>query len=959
MSRSQWARATLITLFGVILFPALSSAQSAIAGRVADTSAGVLPGVTVEAASPVLIEKVRSAVTDSTGRYQITNLRPGTYTVTFTLAGFATTRREGVQVPTDVTVSVNIELSVGALEETITVSGATPLVDVRSVARTEVVSRDIIEALPTSRDFKGVGATVPSIKTSRQNVGGTATVIQQGLSSHGLDRVNTTSYVDGMNTNTLWSDGGVQMYQNDAMAQEVAYTTSAVGADNSAGGLRVNVIPREGGNRVSVAVFTSRVPGSWQSENVDQALRDRKLRASDRIEHIFDLSTSVGFPIVQDRLWFYASYRRSTLDNLVANSFHAGGDPVKLAAGIGEQGMNLNSNDTFSGRLTTQLSQRNKATLYFDRVIKRAPVELSAGNDADTSGTFRDPTLYYIGQAKWSSPVTSRLLLEAGYSTPVMVQWKKDIAAVPYTPAWYQGVLKQDLDLGTQWNMKTGGGGCNCNFKYLIMSQASYVTGSHSVKTGVQWGFGRSLSVLAEQNAGLTQRYRNGVPDSVQVFNAPLRADSILDADLGVFFMDSWTLKRLTVSPGLRLEWLKGTIGGTQNAAGRFVPERNFLDQPNMPDWFDVAPRFSMVYDLFGDAKTALKGSVNKYMAQTQTQFQARYNPAVSSSDIRNWTDTNKNDIAEDNEIGASNNRFFGTRQEQNPSPDLRREYNIEYSAGIQQEIFSGVSVTGAWYRRTFHNIRSTTNLALTDADWIPFTVTSPLNGEVFTVYNLSKAKQGLVNLLDSNVTDPNKRSQTYNGFELTANARLPRGASVYGGWTGDRTVAVACDGFDPNTRRFCDERELGLPFRHDFKLAGAYLLPMEVQIGATLQSYAGSTAKGGTGSSATQAGVSDGWLGVTWNVPSSLFPGGRTQTTIVPLISSGTKSLERFTQLDFSISRSVRLGGKTIKGEFDLFNALNSNVVLSQNQTFGANLDQPTEILQGRLLRVAALFTF
>jgi hypothetical protein len=170
----------------------------------------------------------------------------------------------------------------------------------------------------------------------------------------------------------------------------------------------------------------------------------------------------------------------------------------------------------------------------------------------------------------------------------------------------------------------------------------------------------------------------------------------------------------------------------------------------------------------------------------------------------------------------------------------------------------------------------------------------------------------------------------------------------------------VACDGYDPNTLRFCDQRELGLPFRSDFKVTGSYPLPQGFQFGLSWQSYAGSTAKGGTGTSPAQAGVSDGWLQVNWNVPATAFPGGqRTQTVVVPLIAPGEKSLDRFTQLDFSVSRVVKIGTTEIRPSFDLFNAMNSNVVLASNQNFGTSLDQPTEILQGRLARVAVQVKF
>src|SRR5919201_5714701 len=235
----------------LILLATAARAQSAISGTVKDTSGAVLPGVTVEASSPVLIEKVRTVVTDGEGRYTIVDLRPGTYLVTFSLGGFSTLRREGVELPANFTATINADLRVGALEESVTVTGASPIVDVQSTQRTQVLNRELLDSLPTARNYSGLAALMPGVRMSNTDVGGNQQMEQIYMTVHGSRQTDTTVQVDGLNMNSLMNDGQVQAYYSDAANAEVSYQTSGAGADISGGGVRINMIPREGGTRFS------------------------------------------------------------------------------------------------------------------------------------------------------------------------------------------------------------------------------------------------------------------------------------------------------------------------------------------------------------------------------------------------------------------------------------------------------------------------------------------------------------------------------------------------------------------------------------------------------------------------------------------------------------------------------------------------------------------------------------
>src|SRR5687768_14110275 len=321
------ARARFVVVaFLLMLAPAIASAQSAISGIVRDTSGAVLPGVTVEAASPVLIEKTRAVVTDGEGRYAIVDLRPGTYLVLFTLTGFNTFRREGIDLPSNFTMTINADLRVGALEESITVTGDAPVVDVQSTQRTHVLNRDLLDALPTARNYSGLAALMPGVKMSNTDVGGNQQMEQIYMRVHGSRQTDTTVQVDGMNLNSLMSDGQVQAYFSDAAMAEITYQTSGVTADVSTGGVRINMVPKDGGNRFSGQAFFGGTDGDWQANNVTDELRARGLNRGSRVAKIQDINFGVGGPIKKDKLWFFASWRRIATDSVIPGSYFTNGE---------------------------------------------------------------------------------------------------------------------------------------------------------------------------------------------------------------------------------------------------------------------------------------------------------------------------------------------------------------------------------------------------------------------------------------------------------------------------------------------------------------------------------------------------------------------------------------------------------------------------------------------------------
>ncbi len=962
-------RAARLVLFTCMVFsaiPAIVHAQGAISGVVTDTSGAVLPGVTIEATSPVLIEKVRATVTDAQGLYSLVDLRPGTYVVTFALSGFTTLRREDLQLSSNVTLPVNVELRVGGLEETLTVSGQAAVVDVRNAARTAVLPRDLLDALPTSRTYTTAGAIVPGIKLTKPDIGGTQAVQQAYPVSRGMvNHADNMMMIDGMPVKLNGTTS--QAYTNFSMVEEVTYQTTGIAADTSGGGVRVNMIPKDGGNAYQGYFFAGGSSGAWQSSNITDALRTRGLPSPTSTDYLYDMNPSFGGPLKRDALWFFGSYRRLVLNTRPGGTY-ADGRPA-----IEDQWV-----DSASARVTWQLSTKHRLTVYKDRAFKGkghdftdlVPAEVSpALIDPETAASKRDPKVYYIGYAKWTSTVSNKLLVENGLSLAInnySIIYQPGIAAPAGSPDFYTSFPRIDILRGTLTGASDFTANVQKQVAYAVSSAVTYVTGSHNLKAGIQWRFGPVESQVDSTNGDLNARYRNGVADSVTVRNAPVYAKQYLNADLGIFVQDSWTIRRLTLNPGLRFEYLSAEARATAAGAGRFVPERRFDGFiPDQPTWKDVAPRLGLAYDVFGDAKTAVRASASKYMNQNSTDIVSRYNPMSQQSDRRNWFDcdvrvgtstcsglalpTNGDGIPQDNEIGPTGNRNFGTSTGRRPDANLRRQYNWDYSVGVDHAVTSALSITGAWYHRTFYNVEGQYN-ALIDpvTDWTAFQTSNPLTGEPMTMFNLNPSKLGLVDLVDRN-SDVNTR--IYTGFEASFRLRLPRGATALGGWMRERTQTVTCDTSNPNQFLYCDQtgerlQDLGMvpgiPYLNEYKLAASYPLPGRTSVSVSILSYPGPQ------------------LRVDWTPGAAVFPNGqRTQPVNVPLIAPGTKYGDRWNQVDLGFKKSLRLGRTQVEGQLDVFNAFNSSAVLTQLQVFGPTLDRPSAILQGRLMRLSAGFRF
>ena len=782
MSFKQVGRCVVFGLAAWLL-PAFAFAQSTIAGVVTDDSGAVLPGVNVEVASPALIEKIRLVVTDGQGRYSVTDVRPGEYTVTFSLQGFSTVRREGVAVASGATVPINGEMRIGTLNETVTVTGASPVVDVQSTARRQVVDREFLEALPNTGNVAALAAFVPGVRLDVGAGTGASRIAQTYAIGRGLVNIKETSWnVDGLPASSMQANGQVNIFLNEAMSQEV---TDETGGNVFRGGFNVQ------GH-----------PASWVSNNITDKLRSTGFTAGNTKGRSYEGDATLGGPIRRDRLWFVGSYRQFS-ERLLPANIYADDSLTRANWFFANQDVPQAVDDStvynLSLRLVSQLGKRNKLSAYIDRSFR----ETNSTNQTQAAYSPSD-TQYYFAQTKWTSAISSRFLFDAAYAITNYARTQdyasEALRAERGSPLWFASSGHEDLITGRFWKETIQREGRRGVFpiRYVGNSNFTYVTGSHTAKLGVQFTTGR-YGETTTFNGDLMQLYRNGVPDSVRVYNTPGRFFNSVTGDFGLFLQDAWTIMRLTLSAGARFDRLASRVDAATVEPGRFTPFERVQPEIDMPVWTTVSPRLGFAYDVFGNAQTAFKGSWGKFAETWGTGFAQQYNSVAVRNETRTWSDLNGDDIAQDSEIGPAADVNFGrvTALTRSPDPNIERAYNLSSSLGVEHQLVPGLGVTLMWFHREWRNLHRTDNDLLTFADYTPVDIVSPLDGSVITAYNLNAAKRGLVQQVDRNASDTATRRNSYNAFELSLSGRLPGGGNAFGGWTADRTVDVVCDSRD------------------------------------------------------------------------------------------------------------------------------------------------------------------
>ncbi len=675
----------------LLLLPSLADAQS-LAGTVRDASGAVLPGVIVEASSPALIEKVRTAVTDGSGQYRLIDLRPGLYRVTFTLAGFTTVIREDVAVSGVGTIAIGAEMRVGGVQETITVTGETPVVDVQNTRRQSVIDGDVVNTIPVARGYGNLLATVPGIQIG--GAGGTTSstgIAPSFFTSNGGRSNEGRIQIAGMNVGSAFNGGGVAAFAYPvAESEEVTVTVSGGLGEADTGGPAMNIIPREGGNRYTGTVFLSEA-GKWsQGDNLTDELRGPPANITQPASLIrnWDESFSLGGPILRDRVWFYGTLRdngttsdvlgndRTTFPNLNAgnpNSWIYEPDrstELRSATSVRQAAI----------RLTGQVTPRNKVGFYYDhnwacwssslvrdegcRPRGEDWIALGSRTAAPETATGWDDREKIV-QLTYSSTATNRLLLEGGYSTFISTWGGQPVAGAIMDQI---RVVERNSSVYGQANYAYRGLVTythNDQMPNVWRGSVSYVTGSHNFKVGTQGAYhiAKSFSDTVGttqmsytfdscvRNAGVSAAAPctvgvNGafVPTPVSVMTSIPNYQDNRTTFQAYYVQDQWTMNRFTVQGALRYEWAKSwhPEGGNGVVANRWTPALLDPHTEGVRGFHDISPRVGVAWDVFGSGKTAVRVNLGHYLQSANNEgLYTINNPAVGRtiSQTRNWTD--------------------------------------------------------------------------------------------------------------------------------------------------------------------------------------------------------------------------------------------------------------------------------------------------------------------------------
>jgi len=968
----------------MIIFPALGLAQfGAIAGTVRDSSGAILPDVTVEARSPDVLESSRTAVSDSSGQYRIEQLRAGKYSVTFTKTGFSTVKQEGIEISAGFTAPVNASLRIGAVQETIDVQGFAPVVDVQNTAEEKTLVKEEVDSLPTAKSFATLGTTMPSVSQNQNDVGGSQGERGNVLFAHGGLGADMSLQVDGipiyiMATVTSLGNANSTFSLNDAGVKEMQYETSAISLESASGGVRVNAIPQEGGNTFHGTVFGNYANSSMEASNFTSSLKAQGLTSVPRYNLLYDESVGFGGPIKKDRVWFWYAQRYRSNDTIDVQTFYSV-DPLSTLfnpnlAKPGHSGGHDGDNQL---RVTTQPTARNKLSFFFDKANKcNCPTIVdNAVFTAEAESRLTYPSIW-LAAITWQAIISPKLIWDFAVSYS-----HQDDLFIPLAPTVGVTSPISLLDVNGVHELRAPTPGTFTGGEYQrqanLRAGLSYVTGGHDIKVGMTYHWGHRASPTYETSDDVSYTTFNGVPLSVTLYDAPYVQKQDIKADMGVYAQDKWTLRRLTLTGGIRWDYFNSSIPAQTTPADIWIPARSFAAVPNVPNWKDIDPRFGAAYDLFGNHKTAIKASVNRYVSTNIYTFGYNINP-IQAGGGNTLTravlpTTNINAPPVGNPLNTAPNGDFSGPGASNFGQSIltttydphlssgwgKRPYNWEYNAQVQHQLASHISLDAGYFRRTFGNQTVTNNLDITPSNFDTFCVTVPTNphlgkasgSQLCGLADINPAYASLTSHQQITFADhfPGQTSQVYDGFDLNINAHPTGRFFLLAGFSIGRTITKNCAVVDnPLTLLNCVSDQ---PFQGSYRVTGGYTFPWKIQLSGVYQSIPPATFNPTYVVTSTAPGSTLGRPLVEGTI------------TIPNVVAPYTFFTDRVNQVDIRVTKAISIETARFKSRIDLmadvYNVFNTSPVLTRNAAIGPTFYTPTAVLQAAFLKLGGRFTF
>ena len=899
---------------------------------------------------------------------------------TFTLAGFTTVSRENIELSAGFNATINADLAVGNVEETITVSSASPVVDVLSPRTTETIASTDLEQLPYSRTFTAFDSMLPAVRQEsslgRRDVGGSAGEPPIGMTAHGSDP--GISSIDGVKIVSM-ATGNWRFFNNNAnMTQEAVVEIGNGDAEAWTGGVNISIVSRDGGNTFNGNVTGDWAGSGWDSSNLTSELEARGASSGNTVKKIYDAGIGAGGPLARNKAWFYGAARVWGNENFLAGRFlNKTPHTLFFTPDLDNQALFDREYWNVDARVTWQAAEQHRIVFQHNHTY-----ECFCPIGADVFGSHSGGYKYdfgpqWITRGEWTYTPNSRLLVQA------RVAYRDDSAT---SSPWHNANRDDRAILELSTNVFYGSSafciGCSNAYQHTPSAQkiasgsVSYVTGSHTFKAGVNWQNGFQ-TLGGEPNFPDTYMFLNQRPLLVWSFAAPHLQTAEMDLMLGLFAQDSWTLDRLTLNLGVRFDHINASSPAQTRPGEFYLGETAFAERKNIPNWGSIHPRLGAAYDLTGDGRTAIKASLGRYelSGNYDLGFTRSNAPmgALSTNTTRLWLDfdgdfepdcdlkNGASQFATGGECGAWANQAFGSLVPVTQvADDVREGWNVsptlwQGQVSLQHELAPNVALTVGYFRTWYNNLTVNDNLLTTPADFDPYCVTQPTDArlpggggnEKCGFFDVSFEKFGQVS--NRTIFAPD-RTRVYNGLDVLINARLPGGAILFGGVNTGQTVTDNCASPD-QPPAFCRST---VPWSGNtaFKLNGMYPLPwQDVQVAFTYQNLSGQVQ--GASFVARNAQIVPSLGRNLSNCPAPTGPCGAT-VTLSCIIEPNSIREPRQNQLDLRLSKVFTLAGSyRLQGNFDIFNLFNSSDVLSMTTQFGPSFLSANSILPGRLMKV------
>lgn len=952
------ALALLVALFAA--GPLFAQTQTGtITGTATDEQGAVLPGVTVTVESDALIAP-RSTTTGSGGSYSHPALPAGDYSVTFALTGFQTVVQEGVRVSVARTLTVNSTMGLSGVEETVTVTGDAPVVDVRSATVQTNIETELLEAVPTGRNPWVMAGLVPGMVTTAIDVGGSNGMQQYGMEIFGSSAAQQTFSIDGLKVNWPGGVGGFTMqYYGFSMFEEFNFQTSMHTAESDTGGVYMNMVVKSGGNEFSGDGVILYNATGLQGEAEEPA--------GQPISRSVDGNGTFGGPIVRDKAWFFAAYRHWVHDQEV-------GVPADFT---GPKPVDDNRIRNLSGKVTWQPTDNDRLFVMYQRNWKQRfhrrdpPYTAIADDLARFQDQWADNAVLSYNRVLGDDALLDvRLGRMWGISPYILYATYCGVAVDEYPdagPCTENDISVIDPIRKEMFNADHRGESHSPNYRNQFNGSLTYFldtgSGSHNFKVGGQ-ASRESIESRQFKNGDAYGQLRDGVPELIKISRTPRTSEERLNT-WAFYAQDAWTIGgRLTLNIGVRLDGVYGYVPVQESPAGTWAAISEQLvgdifsvdqERQGLPDWpLNIGPRLSFAYDLFGDGRAALKGGWGRYYTQMGSALSSSANPNGGAEAEVGWNDLDgdrlvdlgpSGTLTDSPEVDLSAFRGFTGGASTVYDEDATRPYSDDISLGVDMAVGGDISFSATYHRRSHRDSLGVFNNARPPSVYDPMSYTCeecPQEKE-FTVYNI---QEGYETLQSSEITNVDFLESDYNGVALQVQKRLSNRWQLLGGatfsshtgffhnppWAGSGT-----DWNNPNNLINRDNASILTDLPWVFNFAGSYLAPWDIQFAWNYRSRAGNP------------------LDTTDRVS-----GLRQGPNSIQVITRGDNRTETISQLlDFTVRKGISLGEARVELGVDMANILNSQPAIRLNTSIGSRYLTPLGRLTPRVIRFTAKLQF